>query len=104
MYITHNRGYLIGLLTTLVMAAGAGTAHVRNATRADDVVAYATFAGIGVVAIMIAHQRYPNRTVWAFLVPAFIGFLAGLEGLWHFWAYALAFAVAGVIGVVAMLR
>ena len=99
-----QRGYLIGLLTTVVLLVDASTAHFRNATRADDVVAYATFAGIGVVAIMIAHQRYPNRTLWAFLVPAFIGFLAGLEGLWHFWAYALAFAVASVIGVVTMLR
>ena len=99
-----QRGYLIGLLTTIVLVVDASTAQLRNATRAEDVVAHAVFAGIPAVAAIVAYQWQSIRSAWVFLVPAFICALAGVRGFEQFWAYALAFTVAGIKGVVALLK
>ena len=102
--MTWQRGYLIGLLTTIVLLVDASTAHLRNATRADDVIAYAVFAGIPAVVAVVAYQWQSIRSAWVFLVPVAICAIAGERGFAQFWAYALAFAIAGGIGVVEMLR
>jgi hypothetical protein len=70
--------YLIGLLTTLVMTGAALTAPRWEATRAADVQAYATFAGLGAAgAIVAAHRAGPGRSLWVFLVPAAVGVPSG---------------------------
>ena len=96
----RHLGSIIGLITTAIMALDAATADLRNVHRAEDIAAYATFAGIGVVGIMIAHRWYPDHVAWAFLVPAFVCILAGVRYFEQFWAYAIAFAVAGAVGIV----
>ena len=100
----RQRGYLIGLLTTVVLLVDGFTAYLRDATRVDDLVAHAVFAGIPAVAAVIACQWLSVRSAWVFLVPACICAIAGERGFEQFWAYALAFAIAGFSGVVAMLR
>ena len=99
-----QRGYLIGLLTTIVLLVDASTAQLRNAPRADDLVAHAVFAGIPAVAAVVAYQWQSMRSAWVFLVPAAICALAGVRGFEQFGIYALAFAIAGISGVVALLR
>ena len=99
-----QRGYLIGLLTTAVLLVDASTAQLRNATRAEDVVAHAVFAGIPAIAAVVAYQWQSMRIAWTFLVPVPICAIAGVRGFEQFWAYALAFAIAGIIGVVALVR
>ena len=97
-----QRGYLIGLLTTVVLLVDASTAHLRNATRAEDVVAYAVLAGIPAVVAMVAYQWQSMRSAWVFLVSVCLCAMAGERGFAQFWAYALAFAIAGISDVVEM--
>ena len=99
-----QRGYLIGLLATVVLLVDASTADLRNASRADGLVAHAVFAGIPAVAAVVVYQWQAMRSVWVFLVPTFICVLAGVRGFEQFWAYALAFAIAGISGVVTVLK
>ena len=102
--MNRQRGYLIGLLTTIVLLVDAATADLRNASRTDDLLAHAVFAGIPAVAAVVVYQWQSMRSAWIFLVPASTCALAGVRGFEQFWAYALAFAIAGISGVVAVLR
>ena len=99
-----QRGYRIGLLSTIVLLVDACTAHLRNDARAEDLVAHAVFAGIPAVAAIVAYHWQSIRSAWVFLVPAAICLLAGVRGFEQFWAYALAFAITGGIGVVSVAR
>ena len=52
--INVQRGYRIGLLTTIVLLVNASTAQLRNATRAEDLIAHAVFAGIRASRLSVA--------------------------------------------------